>query len=69
MIVIKKADPRDFVSLLGASDAYMASLYPATSNHMLDVETLCLPQMRPIFRPRRLWRLAVVAVVRCAIRQ
>ncbi len=45
MIVIKKADPRDFVSLLGASDAYMASLYPATSNHMLDVETLCLPQM------------------------
>lgn len=45
MIAISRADPRDFVALLGASDATMASLYPAESNHMLDVETLCLPQM------------------------
>lgn len=45
MISITRADPRDFVALLEASDAYMATLYPAESNHMLDVETLCQPQM------------------------
>ncbi|MEO6609303.1 MAG: GNAT family N-acetyltransferase [Aestuariivirga sp.] len=45
MIEISRADPRDFVTFLEASDAYAASLYPAESNHMLDVETLCQPQM------------------------
>ncbi len=45
MIEIKPADPRDFVALLVASDAYMTSLYPAESNHLLDVETLRKPQM------------------------
>jgi putative acetyltransferase len=45
MIEIKRADPRDFVSFLQASDDYAASLYPAESNHMLDVETLLRPQM------------------------
>jgi putative acetyltransferase len=45
MIEVKRADPRDFVSFLQASDAYAASLYPADSNHMLDVETLRQPQM------------------------
>jgi putative acetyltransferase len=45
MISIARANPRDFVALLEASDAYAASLYPAESNHMLDVETLCLPEM------------------------
>lgn len=45
MISIARADPRDFARLLEASDAYMATLYPAESNHMLDVETLCQPQM------------------------
>jgi putative acetyltransferase len=45
MIEIKRADPRDFTSFLQASDAYMASLYPAESNHMLDVNTLLRPQM------------------------
>ncbi len=45
MIEIKRADPRDFVSFLNASEDYAASLYPAESNHMLDVETLLRPQM------------------------
>jgi putative acetyltransferase len=43
---IARADPRDFVAFLEASDAYAASLYPAESNHMLDVETLRQPQMQ-----------------------
>ena len=45
MISITRADPHDFVTLLEASDRYMASLYPAESNHMLDVETLRQPKM------------------------
>jgi putative acetyltransferase len=45
VIEIKRADPRDFLSFLNASDALMASLYPAESNHLLDVETLLRPQM------------------------
>ena len=46
-IEIKRADPRrdDYVRLLQASDEYAASLYPAESNHMLDIETLIRPQM------------------------
>ena len=46
-IEIKRADPRrnDYVRLLKASDEYAASLYPAESNHMLDIETLLRPQM------------------------
>lgn len=41
-------DPKrdDVIALLGASDAYMAGLYPAESNHMLDVDTLRRPDIR-----------------------
>jgi putative acetyltransferase len=42
---VRRADPREFVSFLQASDAYAASLYPAESNHLLDVETLLRPEM------------------------
>ncbi len=47
MIEIKRVDPRvaDYVALLKDSDDYAASLYPAESNHMLDIETLLRPQM------------------------
>jgi putative acetyltransferase len=31
--------------LIEASDAYAASLYPAESNHMLDIEALMRPEM------------------------
>jgi putative acetyltransferase len=42
------SDPKrnDVIALLSASDAYMAGLYPAESNHMLDVETLRQPDIR-----------------------
>jgi len=41
-------DPKrdDVIALLTASDAYMAGLYPAESNHMLDVDTLRQPDIR-----------------------
>jgi putative acetyltransferase len=47
VIEIKRADPRgaEYVRLLEASDDYAASLYPAESNHMLDIETMLRPQM------------------------
>jgi putative acetyltransferase len=47
MIDIRRVDPRgaEYVRLLKSSDDYAASLYPAESNHMLDVETLLRPQM------------------------
>ena len=45
MIEISRADPRDYVSFLQASDDYAASLYPAQSNHMLNMEALLRPQM------------------------
>jgi putative acetyltransferase len=35
----------DIVALLAASDAYMATLYPAESNHMLDVASLQRPEV------------------------
>jgi putative acetyltransferase len=46
-IEIAVEDPAqpEIAPLLQASDAYMASLYPAESNHMLDVATLRLPQV------------------------
>jgi putative acetyltransferase len=41
-------DPKrdDIIALLAASDAYMAELYPAESNHLLDVDTLRQPDIR-----------------------
>ena len=47
MIEIRRADPREnaFRALLKAIDDYAASLYPAESNHLLDVETMLRPQM------------------------
>jgi putative acetyltransferase len=38
-------DQPEVAWLLQASDAYMASLYPAESNHMLDVASLRQPQV------------------------
>ncbi len=48
MIRIRMVDPRlaEFRAMLAASEAYGAALYAAESNHFLDVETLCQPQMR-----------------------
>ena len=47
MIEIIRADPRgdEYRRLLQSSDDYAAALYPAESNHMLDIDTLLRPQM------------------------
>lgn len=47
-IRIEKEDPRepDCAALVHALDAYFAALYPAESNHLLDIETLARPEMR-----------------------
>jgi len=47
MLVIARESPRqaEIIALLEQSDAYMAALYPAESNHLLDVESLCAPEV------------------------
>ncbi len=39
--------------LLAALDAYLESLYPPESNHILDIETLCAPNIRFFVARRR----------------
>lgn len=48
MLTIAPESPRQpgIVALLQQSDAYMAALYPAESNHMLDLESLAAPEVR-----------------------
>jgi putative acetyltransferase len=45
-IDIENPDQAEVAALLAASDAYMASLYPAESNHMLDLASLKRPEVR-----------------------
>ena len=47
-VLITIADPAEpsIRVLIDALDAYMIPLYPAESNHLLDIETLRQPQMR-----------------------
>jgi putative acetyltransferase len=47
MLVIATETPRqpEVIELLRQSDAYMAALYPAESNHMLDIDSLCGPEV------------------------
>jgi putative acetyltransferase len=42
-IDIENPDQPEVAALLEAGDAYMASLYPAESNHMLDIASLQRP--------------------------
>lgn len=44
-IAIENPDQPEVAVLLESSDAYMASLYPAESNHMLDIESLKRPEV------------------------
>jgi len=44
-ITVENPDQAEVHALLAASDAYMASLYPAESNHMVDVSTLRQPHV------------------------
>jgi len=45
---IRLESPRqsDVMRLLATLDAYLESLYPPESNHILDVDTLCAPNIR-----------------------
>lgn len=47
-IEISRTDPRQpqVRALVEELDLYMKSLYPAESNHLLDIETMCQPQMK-----------------------
>jgi putative acetyltransferase len=44
-ISIENPDQPDIHALLSASDLYMAALYPAESNHLLDVKSLQAPEV------------------------
>ncbi|HEY6922362.1 MAG TPA: GNAT family N-acetyltransferase [Steroidobacteraceae bacterium] len=44
-LAIESPDQPEIHALLEASDTYMAELYPAESNHMLDVSELCRPEV------------------------
>jgi putative acetyltransferase len=47
MITITRESPRqdDVVALIRQSDALMQSLYPAESNHLVDIDALAQPQV------------------------
>jgi putative acetyltransferase len=44
-LTIENPDQPEIAALLEASEAYMASLYPAESNHLLDIATLQRPEV------------------------
>jgi putative acetyltransferase len=44
-IAIENPDQPEVAALLEASDAYMATLYPAESNHLLDIASLQRPEV------------------------
>ena len=52
---IRIESPRqdDVKRLLAALDAYLESLYPPESNHILDIDTLCAPNIRFFVARRR----------------
>jgi putative acetyltransferase len=46
VIAAEMADQPEVRSLLVQSDAYFANLYPAESNHLVDIAALCGPAVR-----------------------
>ena len=48
VVEVRQESPRQdgVVQLLADLDAYLMSLYPGESNHLLDMEELCGPHMR-----------------------
>jgi putative acetyltransferase len=44
-LAVENPDQPEIAALLEASEAYMASLYPAESNHMLDIASLQRPDV------------------------
>ncbi len=47
-IIVERADPRlpQITELVRELDRYMEALYPAESNHLLDIEALAAPDIR-----------------------
>ena len=47
-IIVRIENPRqpDVLRLLSALDAYLVALYPPESNHLLDIDSLCAPDIR-----------------------
>lgn len=45
-LTLETPDQQDIRDLLSASDAYMAALYPAESNHMADITSLMAENVR-----------------------
>lgn len=47
-VVVERADPRlpQITELVRELDRYMEALYPAESNHLLDIEALAAPDIR-----------------------
>jgi putative acetyltransferase len=47
-IIVTNADPADppVRAMVEALDAYLSALYPAESNHLLDIEVMRQPEMR-----------------------
>jgi putative acetyltransferase len=41
----ERPDQPDVIALIEAADAYANSLYPPESNHLLDVASLCAPEI------------------------
>ncbi len=51
-LAAESPDQHEIQALLQASDTCMAGLYPAESNHLLDVRQLCLPEVTCIVARR-----------------
>jgi putative acetyltransferase len=60
LLAITEPDRDDVRRLISSSDAYLASLYPAESNHLTDIAALVskehLSRRALRGRSRRLWR-------------
>ena len=63
--VVAPTNPRhaDVIALLNALDTYLGELYPAESNHLLDVEALAQPDIR-FFTARLAGRILGCAALR-----
>lgn len=62
-IIIRREDPRqpEVRALVAALDSYMQALYPAESNHLVDVEALAAPDTVFLVARRRETALGTIA--------
>ncbi|BCH66055.1 GNAT family N-acetyltransferase [Agrobacterium vitis] len=62
-ITIEPPRQPDVIRLLDLSDAYMAALYPAESNHLLDVSSLEKPNVHFFVARHEGWVVGCAAIV------